>query len=113
MRLEPVDPSLLDSELKRRLDVALEFEGWQEADTIYAAIHLALKDANPAVRARALMDHAAVLRRVGNENEAAKAEASAESLVGAPIEREEAPKSSVDELREAAQKRKGWLGWLR
>jgi hypothetical protein len=113
MRLEPLDPSLLDVELKRRLDVALEFEGWQEAETIYAEVHLALKGANPTARARALMDHAMVLRRTGKEQQAVECEASAEILVGGAIEREALPKSSVDELKEAEQKKKGWFGWLK
>ena len=113
MRLEPLDPGLVDAELKRRLDTALEFEGWQEAETIYSELHAALKSAPPAAQARALMDHAAVLMRLNKEPQARALEAEAEALVGAPIEREEQLKSSVDELKEAEAKKKGWFGWLK
>lgn len=112
MRLEKLDLSLLDAELKRRLDVALEFEGWQEAETIYAQVHVALASAPITQRARALMDHAAVLRRLDKATRAADMEASAEKILGDAIEREAAQKSSVDELREA-EKKKGWFGWLK
>lgn len=112
IRLEPLPSSLMDAELERMLSTALEYEGWQEAETIYSQVHAALAHAEPKFRARALMDHARVLRQVGKEEEAARCEAEAEEIMGQPIEREAAPKSSVDELKESELKRAGFFGRL-
>ncbi len=109
MRLDPLPKGSLDPELERRLEIALEFEGWQEAETIYGEVHPALDGADAVRRARALMDHAAVLRRLGKESEAMARESEAEKLVGGPIDRDPVAKSSVDELAEDSKKKQGWF----
>jgi len=112
MRLDPLPKGLLDAELERMLATQLEYEGWQEADTLYKQVHAALASADPKLRARALMDHAHVLRQVDKAEAASRMEAEAEALAGGPIEREEAPKSSVEELQEKEAKKPGLFGRL-
>jgi hypothetical protein len=112
LRLDPLPAGLLDPELQRMLSTQLEYEGWQEADTLYKQVHAALANADSKLRARALMDHAHVLRQVDKAEAAAKLEAEAEVLVGGSIEREEGPKSSVEELKEKESKKPGFFGRL-
>jgi hypothetical protein len=112
IRLEPLPSGLVDAELERMLSTALEYEGWQEADTIYMQLHRALVNADPKFKARALMDHARVLRQVGHSDQAVEREAEAERMMGQEIEREVVPKSSVDELKEKERKRGGFFGRL-
>ena len=112
MRLDPLPKGLMDAELERMLATQLEYEGWQEADTLYKQVHAALASSDAKLRARALMDHAHVLRQVDKEEAALKLEAEAMALVGGPIERDEAPKSSVDELKEKETKKPGLFGRL-
>ena len=108
LQLPPLSRADIPHELWRRLSLALEYEGWQEAETLYHQIHTALAGAEPALRARALMDHSAALRRLSKESEAAAKEAEAEALVGGPIVRETGPKSSVDELNEKGRAQGLW-----
>lgn len=110
IRLDPLPAGLMDTELERRLATALEYEGWQEAETVYALVHPALATCESKFRARALMDHAQVLRRLGKDASAETFESEAERVMGQAIEREEAPKSSVDVLKESQPKKKGLLG---
>jgi hypothetical protein len=112
MRLEPLPDGLLDPELRRMLATQLEYEGWQEADMLYGQVHAALATAEPKFRARALMDHARVLREVGKEAKASELEASAEAMVGGPIERDEVPKSSSEQLKESQERKTGFFGRL-
>jgi len=112
MRLDPLPSGLMDAELERMLATQLEYEGWQEADTLYKQVHAALAQAEPKFRARALMDHARVLRQVDKESQAAALESQAEALLGQPIERDEAPKSSVEQLKEKEAKKPGLFGRL-
>ena len=104
LKLDPLPESSLPPELWRQLATALEYEGWQEAETLYGQVHSALADAPAPLRARALMDHARVLKRVDKPAEALEREAQAEALLGAAIERDEEAKSSVDELKESESK---------
>lgn len=112
MRLDPLPKGLMDAELERMLATQLEYEGWQEADTLYRQVHSALEGKDAKLRARALMDHAHVLRQVDKFDAAAALESQAESLVGSPIERDEAPKSSTDELKEKEARKPGLFGRL-
>jgi hypothetical protein len=112
MRLDPLPSGIMDAELERMLATQLEYEGWQEAETLYKSVHLALAGADKKLRARALMDHARVLRQTGKEAEAAAREGEAEALLGEAIEREALPKSSVEELNESAGKKRGFFGRL-
>ena len=109
IKLEPLPDGSLSAELQRRLDTALEFEGWQEAEMIYHEVHGALAGAEAPRKARALMDHARVLRRVGKAEQAAVCEAKAEALMGGPIEREAEALSSTDELQQAPRQARGWF----
>jgi hypothetical protein len=109
-KLDALPESSLSPELWRQLATALEYEGWQEAATLYAQVHAALAGAAAPLRAKAMMDHAAVLRRVEKGAEAASLEAEAEALLGGPIEREVGPKSSVDELRQGEAETGGLKG---
>jgi hypothetical protein len=110
IRLPPLPAGLMDAELERMLATALEYEGWQEAETLYSQVHPALAGSAPELRARALMDHARVLRQLDKPGPAAAREAEAEAVLGQPIQREEAPKSSVDELKEREAKSRGFFG---
>jgi hypothetical protein len=112
MRLEPLPSGLLEPELQRMLSMQLEYEGWQEASLLYGQVHAALAQAEPRFRARALMDHARVLRQLEQEQGAAELEARAESLMGCPIERDASPKSSSEQLKESQAPKKGFFGKL-